>query len=334
MTEAAINTFIDKYVKEHLSPTQDEKDDISAKYAVVCDVLGGTCFQAGSYARFTAIHPVHDLDIIYVVNDPTIKQDPLKYMRELCVKLEKAGLPDIEDLTVQTHSVTITFKLKGDVHFSIDIVPALELPERNHPYGDPLYEVPEILKMNKRHREQRYSKAVGNPIGWVKTDPRGYISAATDLNDANSSFRHATKFGKGWRHACKVEFDENYRFKSFHFEQMFFKYFTDNPGATTLEAITYCFGWIPSALNKPQFPDRADQAVFIDEYVNSLTPKEKGLIVKLQAEAHALVVKIPGVQNETELKILLEKILDVTKPSTRHTASNMVVAQTRQPWAY
>jgi len=306
---------------------------ISEKYIAICELLGGTCFQAGSYARYTAIYPVHDLDVIYVVNDSTIKNDPVRFMRALQAKLKNSGIKGIKDVIMQTHSVTIIFEDSGEeTGFTIDIVPALELAERNHPYGDPLYEVPEILKLNKHNRERRYEKSADRPIEWVKTDPRGYIKAASDLNEANLNFRHATKFGKGWRHACKVEYEDDFRFKSFHFEQMFYRYFADNPGATTTDALIYCFGSLPTALDNPQFKDRADQDVFIDEYVGSLTPKEKQLIIRLQAEAQALVMKLPGVRDEAELEELLKAILDVKKP--RPSTSSTVVAPSRQPWAY
>lgn len=334
MNEEAINTFINKYISEHLSPKPEHRTYISKKYEAICNLLGGTCFQAGSYARYTAIYPVHDLDIIYVVSDRSIKTDPLRFMEALRLKMEKSGIAGIEKVYMQSHSVTIVFNdSDGDTEFTIDIVPALELPERNHPYGDPIYEVPEILKLNKRNRKRRYEQASEeHPIIWVKTDPRGYITAASDLNDKNRNFRHATKFGKGWRHACKDEYEDGYCLKSFHLEQIFFRYFTDNPGATTLGAITHCLGWIPTALTQPQFKDRADESVFIDEYVRSLTPTEKALIIRLQAEAQQLILRLPGAANEAELEKLLDAILDVKKPRYSFPAAT-VVAQPRQPWA-
>lgn len=333
MNDAAINQVINNYVRDNLSPKPEHRAYISAKYEALCALLGGGCFQSGSYARFTAINPVHDLDIIYVVRDATIKLDPHRFMEALAAKIKGSGIPGIRDVRVQTHSVTIIFD-DADADFSIDVVPALELMERNI-YHEPLYEVPEILKFNPHNRVRRYQNAALRPISWVKTDPRGYTRAASLLNDTNPNFRHATKFGKGWRHFCKMAYEDDFKFKSFHFEQMFFRFFTDHPGASTTDAIIACIGAIPSALEQPQFKDRANDKVFIDEYVRELDGKQKSLIVKLQAEAYSQVMRLPGAANAEELHKMLNSVLDVEqpKPAAAYSAGTTVV-RPRQPWAY
>jgi hypothetical protein len=124
MNEVTINSFIDRYVRDHLSPRPEHREYISKKYEAVCGVLGGTCFQVGSYARYTAIYPVHDLDLIYVVNDVTIKNDPVRFMEALRVKLQKAGIKGVKKVYMQTHSVTLLFDdADGGAEFTIDIVP-------------------------------------------------------------------------------------------------------------------------------------------------------------------------------------------------------------------
>ena len=331
MNDNTINQVINNYVRDNLSPKPEHRTYISAKYAALCALLGGECFQAGSYARFTAINPVHDLDIIFVVKDAVIKLDPLRFMEALATKIKHSGIPGIKDVQVQTHSVTIVFE-DSEAEFSIDVVPALELPERNM-YHEPIYEVPEILKFNPHNRVRRYQNASLQPISWVKTDPRGYIRAASLLNESNPNFRHATKFGKGWRHFCKMTYEDNFKFKSFHFEQMFFRFFTNNPGASTTTAIITCLGAVPAALEQPQFADRADPSVFIDSYVRELNEAQKQLIVRLQAEAYALSVQLPGASSTEELKKMLNEILNVEKPKLS-LGSPTVVARPRQPWAY
>lgn len=333
MNNDAINQVINNYVRDNLSPKPEHRTYISAKYEALCVLLGGGCFQAGSYARFTAINPVHDLDIIYVVKDSTIKIDPHRFMEALATKIKNSDIPGIKNVQVQTHSVTIIFD-DSDTNFSIDVVPALELMERNL-YHEPLYEVPEILKFNPHNRARRYQNAAIQPISWIKTDPRGYIRAASELNNANPSFRHATKFSKGWRHFCKMAYEDDFKFKSFHFEQMFFRFFTDHPGANTTDAIIACMGAIPAALEQPQFKDRANDKVFIDQYVRELDGKQKSLIVKLQAEAYAQAVRLPGATSADELHKMLNGILNVDRPKPAAAYSGAtVVAPPRQPWAY
>ena len=54
-----------------LSPQQSERDFIGKIYQSFNDLLGvNNCIQIGSYPRFTAITPVHDLDILYVFESP------------------------------------------------------------------------------------------------------------------------------------------------------------------------------------------------------------------------------------------------------------------------
>jgi hypothetical protein len=332
MSDDAINQAINNYVRDNLSPTPEHREYISKKYEALSAVLGGSCFQTGSYARFTAINPVHDLDVIYVVKDAAVKGDTQRFMEALAAKIRGFNIPGVKSVGVQSHSVKVLFSDNSD-DFSIDVVPALELTERNQ-YGDPLYEVPEILKLNPHNRTGRYQSAALKPIEWSKSDPRGYIRAASDLNEENPNFRHAAKFGKGWRHACKMAYGDDFKFKSFHFEQMFHEYFVDNPLASTTDAIIACLGAIPAALERPQIADRADSSKFIDEYVRNLTADQKSLIVRLQAEAYALAQKLPGATSVAGVNDLLAKITNVQKTQQTTAPAATVVSRPHQPWAF
>src|SRR5258708_2248515 len=130
MNDDAINQVINNYVRDNLSPKPERRTYISAKYEALCALLGGECFQSGSYARFTAINPVHDLDMIYVVHDVTIKLEPHRFMEALAAKIKHSTIPGIKDVQVQNHSVTIIFE-HGDAYFSIDVVPPVEMMKRN-----------------------------------------------------------------------------------------------------------------------------------------------------------------------------------------------------------
>jgi hypothetical protein len=331
MTEATINAIINRYVHDNLSPKQEQRDYISKKYQEISDFLGGYCFQAGSYARFTAIHPVHDLDVIYVVKEVAIKTNPKSYMDALCAKLRRSGITGIKKVSCQTHSVTIEFEFGSRV-FSIDIVPALELSMKNE-FGDPLYDVPEILKMHHSNRQYRYESADSAPIGWVRTDPKGYIDAATIMNDLNGNYRHATKYGKGWRHSCKDAYGDQWKLKAFHLEQIFYRYFVAHPSAYTLDAVVACLGQIVDAINKPVIPDRADNSVYIDAYVAKLTPKEKTLIIRMQADAYAAAQKLRSAKDETELKGMLAALLKVKGETYQNKSQVRTVTNVHRPWA-
>lgn len=329
MTLTDLDSPINNYVRDNVSPKPDERDYVSSKYGELKEFLKNRCFQTGSYARYTANHPVHDLDVIYVV-DPNVYDDPAGFMTQLRHDLENSGVSNILGVEVQTHSVTILFS-DNDTNFSIDVVPAIETNEENE-FGKPIYIVPEILEVNKHHREQRYSNTLDDPIKWIKSDPRGYVEAASMLNKGTPNFRHATKMAKAWRLACKKVHGDDFRFKSFHLELIFFDYYTNNPDATSYEALVSCLGAIPSALNAPQFPDRANVDQFVDGYVAKLSPAEKQLIVRLQTDALEVLEQLPSTSSSTDVKALLDEFVTVTKDHNTAAPTAAAIVAPRQPW--
>src|SRR5690606_18657061 len=98
------------------------------------------------------------------------------------------------------------------------------------------YKVPEILK-KKRHdkrREMYESKTLhAESIGWIDSDPRGYISVATQVGE-NDDFRKAVKVAKFWKDQLK-QTDEELKLKSFHVEQVITNYFLQNPTGTVFD---------------------------------------------------------------------------------------------------
>ncbi len=76
MNDERLNQIINKYISDNLSPTQEQRDYITEKYEELNNMLSGNCFQTGSYARFTAGNPVHDLDTFHPVRDASIEDDP------------------------------------------------------------------------------------------------------------------------------------------------------------------------------------------------------------------------------------------------------------------
>ena len=337
MNNDEINRIINEYIRDNLSPKQEQRDYISNKYDELRGFLKGSCFQAGSYARYTANDPVHDLDVIHPVKDTTIQDEPSLVIDALYATLEEGyanSETKIKSISRQSHSVTVVF---GDApeDFSIDVVPAIEQPGELNEYGEPLYLVPEILDLNKHNREIRYEESNQNPIGWIKTDPRGYIKAASDLNEANSDFRHSAKFLKAWRHACKIEYGDEFTLKSFHLEQIIFKIFTETPDIITIDAITESLAVLPDHVSEAQIEDRADPDRYIDEYVNEITQEQKQLILRLQAEAYEIVRKLPGCQTEQEIIDCLKKLLSVGEKKTYSFIPPVVPPIVpRQPWGY
>jgi hypothetical protein len=330
MDSVTRNNKLNDIISAKFSPTQDERTYVSQKYQALQGVIGGNVFQSGSYGRFTAIHPVHDLDVIYVCTDPLLESQPLQFMQGLKRIIDQSGIAGVTTVSVQTHSITVCF---GDTNapFSIDVVPALELYERNE-FSQPLYRVPEILLMNKRHREKRYMNAASDPIKWVKSDPRGYLQAASDLNATNDNFRHTVKLAKAWRHAAKATHGDAFKLKSFHIELIVTDYFLKNLDALTADALIGSLGNIGSSLRVPSIPDRADPLVFVDQYVADLSQQEKTLIYELQANAHAASELILSARDDNDLQKAVSGLVDIKK-TTPVTSPATPIAPHR-PWAW
>lgn len=330
MDDTALNAVLNNFISSNFSPKPDDRTYISAKYEAIKAVIGNNVFQAGSYGRFTSIYPVHDLDVIYVCDDPLLQNQPLRFMQQLKQKLDVAKIDGVKAINVQTHSVTIEFS-DANGSFSIDIVPALELDELNE-FRRPLYLVPEILRINHQKRQQRYLNAAANPIGWIKSDPRGYIEAASNLNDANANFRHAVKLVKAWRHAAKRVHKDAFRLKSFHLELIVTDYFLAHPSATTAEAVVESIGEIGTSLTTPSIPDRADRLSFVDEYVVDLSSAERQLIYDLQSKAHVAAAGVLAADSTTQLYDAINSLTSVSSNAVVVPAAP-APTQPHQPWA-
>ncbi len=344
MNTTEISQSIDNYVRKNLSPKQEQRDYITKKYAELCTLLGNSCFQSGSYARFTAIDPVHDLDVIYVLPDNAVLSDPQKVMAKLrAVLLEaymKSKISKIKEIIAQTHSVTIVFDDDdAPESFSIDVVPAVTSDSETNEFGDPLYIVPEILKASHQKRVECYENEAHSPIGWIKSDPKGYISAATKLDaDTKGTFRKTVKVVKSWRHKQKVNHEDNFILKSFHLEQVCVEHFQTNPGANTLESIGGSIALLAERLDAPHYPDRADSTQYVDQYIeDKLTDEGRKLILGLQQEAARLVASLSRASSVTEVATLLDKLTSVEEANSTAApvfTQRVVIPTPSQPWGY
>lgn len=279
MTKSEINNKLREFART-LSPTEQERSVVSDLYSSFQVLLGtANCFQVGSYPRFTAITPIHDLDIIYVIGEwhsdwPTDSYTPEEVINELEKNIRnnlvKPEGPTVVAIDKQTHSVSVTFKF-GEHEFSVDVVPAYSFGLNE--FGQATYRVPEIIK-KKSHsgRRKMYEEKITNAehIGWIDSDPRGYISVATEVG-TNSDFRKAVKIAKYWKDQLK-SVDENMKLKSFHVEQVITRYFQNNPDGTIFDALFTFFVDFPNTVMVAnQIADRVNADKFIDDYIAELS---------------------------------------------------------------
>ncbi len=310
MTKVEINELLRQYVRDNLSPNDNDRTLVKKIYESFTNLLNNNCIQIGSYPRFTSIRPPHDLDILYILGEwNEYQHDPQLSLSELF----KSVKADYENPTkysikvsLQTHSVTVAY-LDGDEEvFSVDVVPAYVFSKNE--YQLDTYKVPEILR--KKHGEKRtefYQQLATQrrQMSWIDSDPRGYIQVATEINKTSNDFRKSVKFVKAWANSYKTKYDE-FKMKSFHIEQLITIQFELNPRIEMFDAIFNFFLKLPDSFSKPQIADRADRTRFIDDYINDLNEEQKSLILKARNQ---FLTQLEGVYFDLEVDDLLQPIL-------------------------
>lgn len=301
MRKAEINSKLRAYAKEVLSPKNDERTLVAKVYESVCAVLGdGNCLQIGSYPRFTAITPLHDLDVLYILGSWSLDADPSGALKELASSLEA----DYENptnhriaISTQTHSVTISFIQGAEEVFAVDIVPAY-MHGRNEFDGD-LYMVPEVVTKSRAERRIRMEESLreGETINWIASDPRGYIAVARTVNDRNADFRKAVKIVKAWRASCKED-DKEFPLKSFHLEQIITQFFERVPESDIFDSVFYFFYDLPFQLREPRHPDRADSERYLDDYVADIDAEQ---MRKIREARDHFLISLENITSETDM---------------------------------
>ena len=265
-----IEKQIRKYVDENIKPTQDENNEVSEHYSEISHLLekhGYYTFRTWSYARWTAISPVNDLDIICESDN----QDIADFMNwekwEWLYRILSEKYWE-DNIDFQSHSIGITFPdNEGD--FSIDVVIAQKIEELNE-FGSNLYIVPTFLYKTKAQRIEIYKNIKENwgDINLKKSDPKWYKKQMKEIKDGNDSIIYATRLLKKWKCWIKESYYmENERFlKSFHLEEILKKQAVSD---TNLDILWLLNAWITNAnLSFANIPDRADKDVMIDWYID------------------------------------------------------------------
>jgi hypothetical protein len=341
MNNELVNQALRKYVQTHLTPTEEERNLISSIYAAVCLVLGrDKCLQIGSYPRFTAIRPPHDLDVLFILGkwDKTEPRPPLNALSRLKAQLETELKPPqgfSSSVKLQTHSITIQFIRNGEEVFAVDVVPAL-ITEAKNEFGDDIYLVPEIIGLGHQRRLKKYQRVEEHidRIEWILTDPRGYISVASEINKLNTDFRKSVKLPKKWKCVSKERNDE-FKLKSFHIEQIVTSYFRKDSSLTVFDAVTKFFEELPMWLEKSQIPDRANLRKNIDAYVDELTITQKAIILNSRDE---FLEKLKSYDGEQETQILFKeksaavqiKSVSVGTTATSATSTISTISEVRR----
>src|ERR1051325_180255 len=164
--------------------------------------------------------------------------------------------------------------------------------------------VPELIRQRRTKRQKFYEELSrsNRVMGWIKSDPRGYIEVARRVNLANNDFRKSAKFVKAWKCACK-ELNDMFKLKSFHMEQIITAYFQRNVQLDIYDAVFQFFRDLPKLIEGAQIPDRADKSINIDQYVDDLTDAEKQLIIQAR---NTFLSKLEIFNEDSDVKDLIE----------------------------
>lgn len=310
-----------------LSPRQYERDLISKIYQSICDLLGANnCIQIGSYPRFTAITPVHDLDVLYILGRwDENSHNPSTALQNLATQFNQYVNPTsyrVELGPAQSHSITILFKdSAGREILSIDIVPTYIFSKNE--FNEDTYKVPEIAR--KRHGRKRiqYYQELSQQhkeMGWIISDPRGYIHVASEIDIATSGeFRKTAKVVKRWKNNLVAE-DENLKLQSFHIEQVLTNYFRGNNSLEIFDAVFRFFLELPQIIDNPnQIKDRANNDKFIDDYLEQFTDEQKN---KIKSARDGFLIKLESLGGYDSVDQLFEVIFFSRKPAEEFLFDN------------
>lgn len=308
MNKTTFNAKLREFSKK-LSPQLNEQNLVTQIYKSFNELLGiNNCIQIGSYPRFTAITPLHDLDILYILGNWDEKNHtPYTLLKELFVKIDKNYVNPTNykiEKSLQTHSVTVVFKDKNNNEIiSIDIVPAYVFSKNE--FKQDKYKVPEVIRKSHGEKRSNFYKKLQEEhqeMNWITSDPRGYIEIAERVNQANNDFRKTVKFIKAWKNSCKEKY-KDFKLKSFHIEQVITSYFQKTNNLEIFDAIFNFFTELPNIIQLPQIKDRANNDIYIDDYLKKLNPKQKEIIIQFR---DSFLIKLENFDEDDSIEELLE----------------------------
>lgn len=307
MTKDSFNSILRSYVKNNISPTESERNFVSLIYDSLKSPLDNSCIQVGSYPRFTAIRPLHDLDILYILGDWDENNhnasDTLKLLHSKIQKEYQNPTKYTLITSLQSHSIILLYKDSEEEIFSVDIVPAY-ICSKNE-FNDDIYMIPEVIRQKHgKNRNEYYQRLLTEhkDMDWIISDSRGYIEVAKRVNQSNEDFRRTVKFIKAWKYSCK-ERDSDFGLKSFHIEQVVTRYFQEDRSIEIFDCIFKFFTNLPEIISSPQIKDGANNNRYLDEYLRNLTRGQKDKVIEAR---DCFLIKLEYFSEEDTVEKLIE----------------------------
>lgn len=309
--------IIRKYITDNLALSETDELKIEWYFNTIDEILKSRWFKdnfiSGSIWRKTSGTPINDIDIICPIwwdknNLKSFQFSDRSEINEIIALLKQHFWE--KNVRPQSHSIWILVEwIEGG--FSIDIVPAIQLDEKNKDWNYYLYEIPSnLLKRHHNERTKFYEevKKGDKEIKWEKTDPRWYIYEANQTDLKNKNFRLWTLFLKSWKNTIKGKTKKS--LKSFHIEEFIKEVIKQNESISlydTLKTIENI------DLDNSVIKNRADKSLEknIDFYITENEFKECKTQIKLFIKNLIINLKeIERAKDEDGIIDLLDYILE------------------------
>ena len=129
MKKDEISKKLRQYARSHVSLGEDDRRFVNVVYDAFRKLFNNTLHpNIGSYPRFTAVRPIHDLDILYLLGPWNENQhEPSEILEKLSRQIKESYENPTKcelEVSLQTHSITVSFFNSGEEVFAVDIVPA------------------------------------------------------------------------------------------------------------------------------------------------------------------------------------------------------------------
>lgn len=176
-------------------------------------------YLSGSYARDTAIAPLDDVDIIFLIdasqwNSPLFSSKPRP--KELLQSFARAVKHRYPDSSVRLQRRSVCLQLS---HISLDIVPAIEVKN-----GGTLIEIPDR-----------------NSDIWIRTNPRIHTEYSSRINQSNGKLlKPVVKLLKFWN----SQLPSTARMKSFSIETLDTRLFENERISSIQEGLLLFFDFV------------------------------------------------------------------------------------------
>lgn len=310
-----IDDLLKGYINDNIKPKKEENDKIQEIYSSVNwikELLKQNwyyCFRSWSYARWTAINPVNDLDIICECDENDVNNfiNSEKWQWLYKILAEKYWKDNID---FQSSSIWISFWPNDD--FWIDIVIAIKINELND-YWNNLYMVPKILFKDRNQRREIYKNIKEKWLDkeyltLIKSDPKWYKNELKEIKDINDNIVYATRFLKKWKCIIKDAYywEKEKCFKSFHIEEVVKKTIKWNMSLELLDLLKETINNFD--LSKANIPDRADKEIMIDSYIDEPSFNKIKWYVQLEK-----IFKELSILNENNFEDIINKIFLLKK---------------------